>query len=302
MCRCKVATWRIICYGCSLLALLLSENSRGEAAAATTTASSYPYPPRATLSSPSLSPSTQLRRRTRRRASSLSSASSKPFLGGSFPDNIDRDVQMCSSQVNIAKTLLRGAVLRIASDLSGGTVFESIKTRVTTTREGPIEATRGIVKSGGVLALWTGTQSRVIEGALVGAVFMLARTVTKTQVLAVGGSPTTAALAGGLLGGIAQAVVMTPAGMVFTSLNYNRGKPGHANDNVFSVTRRIVKRNGIAGMYSGGGAMALRQATNWASRSYLTEVARTTLGMSQLGVLGEIGSGVIGTNTPSVQE
>lgn len=39
---------------------------------------------------------------------------------------------------------------------------------------------------------------------------------------------------------------------------------------------------------------ALRQATNWASRAGLTEIARTTLGMSQWGVLGEIGSGILG--------
>jgi len=67
------------------------------------------------------------------------------------------EVKLCSASgsVNVAKTLLRGAFLRITSDLSGGTVFESIKTRVTTTTEGPIEATRNIIKDGGVLALWT---------------------------------------------------------------------------------------------------------------------------------------------------
>lgn len=164
------------------------------------------------------------------------------------------EVWQCSS-VNIGKTLLRGAFLRITSDLSGGTVFESIKTRVTTTREGPIEATRNIVKNGGVLNLWTGTQSRIIEGALVGAVFMLASTLTKAQVKLVGGNPTAAALAGGLVGGVAQAVVMTPAGMIFTSLNYNKDRPGHENDNVVSVTKRIVKERGIVGMYYGGGPM-----------------------------------------------
>lgn len=64
------------------------------------------------------------------------------------------------------KNLLRGAVLRVASDLSGGTPLESIKCRVTTTRDGPVEATRNIIKNGGPLALWSGTPSRTVEGRL----------------------------------------------------------------------------------------------------------------------------------------
>jgi len=84
---------------------------------------------------------------------------------------------------------------------------------------------------------------------------MLTSSLVKLQVKALGGTPTMAALAGGLVGGVAQSIVMTPAGMVFTSLNYNRGKPGYEHDNVVSVTKRIVKEKGIAGMYYGGGPM-----------------------------------------------
>lgn len=81
---------------------------------------------------------------------------------------------------------------------------------------------------------------------------MLASSLTKTQIQNLGGSPTFAALVGGLAGGVAQAIVMTPAGMVFTSLNYNRGREGYENDNVVSVTKRILKEKGIMGMYYGG--------------------------------------------------
>lgn len=133
-----------------------------------------------------------------------------------------------------------------------------------------------------------------MEGALLGAFFMLGSTVTKRQVLAMGGSKTVAALAAGTVGGVAQAIVMTPAGMVFTSLNVNRGKKGYENDNAVTVARRIIREKGIMGMFYGGGPMCLRQASNWASRSCFTEIARTTLKMSQYGMWGEIGSGVIG--------
>jgi Mitochondrial carrier protein len=123
---------------------------------------------------------------------------------------------------------------------------------------------------------------------------MLGSTITKKRVLGMGASKTVAALAAGTVGGVAQAIVMTPAGMVFTSLNVNRGKKGYENDNAYTVARRIIRENGIKGMFYGGGPMCLRQASNWASRSCFTEIARTSLKLSQYGMWGEIGSGVIG--------
>jgi Mitochondrial carrier protein len=191
-------------------------------------------------------------------------------------------------------TLARGAFLRVASDLSGGTPLESIKCRVTATQLGPIDAFKAIVAEGGYGNLWAGSYSRTIEGSLLGALFLVGATAAKKQTLAMGGSSTMAALTGGLAGGLAQAIVMTPAGMVFTSLNLNRGKKGYENDNAITVTKRIFKEKGLSGMFIGGGPMCVRQATNWMSRSYFTEVARTTFKMSKYGLVGEIGSGVIG--------
>jgi len=202
-------------------------------------------------------------------------------------------VQQCSAS-GLAKNLLRGAFLRIASDLSGGTPLESIKCRVTVTGDNMVAAYRNICNDDGFFGLWSGTPSRTVEGALLGALFILGSTFTKKKVLAMGGSKTVAALAAGTVGGIAQAVVMTPAGMIFTSLNVNRGKKGYENDNAITVAKRIINEKGIMGMFYGGGPMCLRQASNWASRSCLTEIARTTLHMSNYGMLGEIGSGIVG--------
>ena len=232
----------------------------------------------------------------RRLSSSSSSRTGLAFLD----DRHDIVVQPCSATAapSIGKTLWRGAVLRIASDLSGGTVLESIKTRVTLTREGPMEATRHIVKDGGsVLALWKGTPSRTIEGALIGALFMVGSAFTKAQCLKLGAPPTVAALAGGVVGGVMQSLAMTPAGMIFASLHANADddkRDGGKSENAFSVTRRIVRENGFLGLYAGSMPMVVRQASNWASRAGFTEIARTTLGMSKYGLLGEIGSGVIG--------
>lgn len=193
-----------------------------------------------------------------------------------------------------ARNIIRGSLLRIASDITGGTPLESIKTRVTVSKDNMFEAYNHITSVGGIGNLWSGTPSRTVEGALLGAAFMVGSVPVKNQVLALTGSPVAGSLAGGIVGGLAQAIVMTPAGMIFTSLNVNKGKPGYENDNALIVTKRIVKEKGIGGMFIGGKPMALRQASNWASRSAFTEIARSTLGMSKYGLLGEIGSGVIG--------
>ncbi|CAB9507463.1 mitochondrial [Seminavis robusta] len=231
------------------------------------------------------------RRSTRRSAAASSSTAPQRPTGLDFlePD----EVQLCSAK-DLGIKLLKGAFLRVASDLSGGTPLESIKCRVTTTMDGPVAATRNIIKEGGFFALWSGTPSRTVEGALLGAVFILGSSFTKTRCKALGAGPLVCSLAGGLVGGVAQSVVMTPAGMIFTSLNVNAGRKGYENDNAITVTKRILKEKGLVGMYCGVQPMMLRQATNWASRAGFTEICRTTLNMGQYGVMGEIASGAIG--------
>ena len=155
----------------------------------------------------------------------------------------------------LAKNLARGAALRIASDLSGGTPLESIKCQVTVSKDNMIQAYQNIVKESGIGGLWSGTPSRTVEGALMGALFILGSTSTKRQLLKMGAPKTVTALCAGSVGGLAQAIVMTPAGMIFTSLNVNRGKKGHENDNAFTVMKRIVQEKGIGGMFIGGGPM-----------------------------------------------
>ena len=194
----------------------------------------------------------------------------------------------------VTKNLIRGAFLRVASDMTGGTPLENIKCRVTATAENPIKAVRHILNNGGILNLWSGTESRTVEGALLGAMFLVGSAATKKQVIAMGGSKTMGALAGGIVGGVAQAVVMTPAGLIFTSLNLNKDNPEYENDTAWSVARRVVQEKGPMGLFTGGGPMAARQASNWASRSMFTEICRTNLKMSRFGILGEIGSGAIG--------
>lgn len=227
-----------------------------------------------------------------RRKYGFSSSKHSPQSCAPLPEGYDYYKQ--ADNCNLATNLARGAFLRILSDLSGGTPLESIKCRVTITKDNMFQAYQSIVNEGGFLALWSGTPSRTIEGACLGALFILGSSFAKKQVFAMGGGKNLAALAGGTVGGVAQAIVMTPAGMIFTSLNVNQGKKGYENDNAITVTKRIIKEKGVKGLFLGMKPMCLRQASNWSSRSFFTEIARNNLKMSQYGILGEIGSGVIG--------
>ena len=199
-------------------------------------------------------------------------------------------VEMVGRKSTIALNLLRGSFLRVASDLTGGTPLEVIKSRVTITGEAWSSSVRQIFTDGGISAFWRGTPSRTVEGFFMGAIFLAGSAATKKQVLRVRpNSKTCAALAGGLVGGVAQAFVMTPAGLIFTTVN-------DSDEDVSSlkVLLDIMKERGPLGLFAGFDAMALRQATNWASRTTFTEIARTNLKMSRYGLIGEIGSGIIG--------
>lgn len=85
------------------------------------------------------------------------------------------------------------------------------------------------------------------------------------------------------------------AGLIFTSLNNQQSdSTGGKKESTIAIIKRVVAEKGIGGMYSGGGAMCMRQATNWASRSGFTEIARSVFKLQQYGIMGEIASGAIG--------
>jgi phage shock protein PspC (stress-responsive transcriptional regulator) len=134
-----------------------------------------------------------------------------------------------------------------------------------------------------------------MEGAVQGAIFLCASVATKRYVFAMGGSNNAAAFVAGVVGGVAQAIILTPSTMAFTSLNVNKHKPGYENDNEFTVAKRIYKEKGLGGLFVGADAMAARQASTWASRTLFTELCRTNLQLvSKYGLLGEVASGIMG--------
>jgi len=182
--------------------------------------------------------------------------------------------------------LAQGASLRIASDLTLGTPLENLKKRVSSTEESFVDAFRHF-KVQGFNSFYTGTPARLLEGSMIGGLFVVTSSATRKTIICRGGSPVLASLLGGLIGGLSQTIVMAPSTQIFTSTSANVGS--------FEAMKNLYEKNGIVkGFYGAAPSLAFRQATNWASRASLTEIARSNLKLSRYGLKGEVLSGVLG--------
>ena len=210
---------------------------------------------------------------------------------------------------SVLKNLGRGAALRVLCDLTGGTPLENLKTRCSIAPAhlpppalmtcfnaaiaGPPIRKLGPIT--GDLAetlqkykrLWAGTPSRLVEGSLTGAAFMVANKFVRTSLIARGCPTPLAALAGGGIGGLSQAFIVTPTSLILTHSINNKSTAMEAIKDTYD-------KGGVMGFYAGFGAIAARQASNWASRTTLTEVAKTTLNLGRFGLAGDVMSGIMG--------
>ena len=193
-----------------------------------------------------------------------------------------------------ATPLARGAVLRVASDLTGGLPLEQWKTRVTRfPNETAVSSLRSVYRyQGGAKAFWSGTGARVVEGSCSGAVLLAARGSAHQFLRQTAPSIADTALAAfavGAAAGACQALVMGPCTYLVTR-SAVEGKSA-----IVCLRQAFADKSlwrGLATLYAGAGAVAMRQATNWASRQGLTDLFQRRLGLPLLacGVLGGIGS------------
>ena len=193
-----------------------------------------------------------------------------------------------------ATPLARGAVLRVASDLTGGLPLEQWKTRVTRfPNETAATSLRSVYKyQGGLKAFWSGTGARVVEGSCSGAVLLAARGSAHQFLRQTAPSVADTALAAfavGAAAGACQALVMGPCTYLVTRSAVEGKSAGRCLREAFADKSLL---RGLATLYAGAGAVAMRQATNWASRQGLTDLFQRRLGLPLLacGVLGGIGS------------
>lgn len=198
----------------------------------------------------------------------------------------------------VVKTLVRGSFLRISADITGGLPLDHWKTRsIRHPSEGPFEALSNVYRQqGGVKAYWAGLPAKLVEGSLCGGLLLVGKEGAKTALTRAVTSarlPIGEAAIGalsGVAGGVAQCAVLTPSTfLVMTAAT--TGRP------VANTLSQILKgERKVTDLYTGGGPLVLREATNWASRQGITDLTRNFLKRQGVGagIALEIGSGVLG--------
>ncbi|KEP60783.1 UNVERIFIED_CONTAM: MC family transporter, putative [Hammondia hammondi] len=194
------------------------------------------------------------------------------------------------------RDLSKGAVLQCVEAATLGMPFEVWKTRMGRYRsESTVEAFQQIYKGGGVRAYWRGLAPKLVESASKGAVLLYSKECILTWTRRLGASDTLSGFAAGAGGGICQTLVMGPCTYIVTALvTQDKSRGLSVSDKV----RDVWKTNGLKGFYSGGTAVAFRQATNWASRQGFTEWIRTKLKRgdedAKLSKSQEVVAGIVG--------
>jgi hypothetical protein len=210
----------------------------------------------------------------------------------------DKAIFFCRGLAPVMKTLARGSMLRISADVTGGLPLDHWKTRsIRHPSEGPFEALCNVYRQqGGVKAFWAGLPAKLIEGSLCGGLLLvgkegckttLTRAVTRMRLPV--GEAAIGAVAG-VAGGVAQCAVLTPS----TFLVMTAATTGCSVMETVSKIARGERK--FTDLYTGGGGLVMREATNWASRQGITDFTRNFLRRQGLpaGVALEIGSGVFG--------
>ena len=153
-------------------------------------------------------------------------------------------------------------------------------------QRGSLGVLRDMVRDRGPRVLWSGVSARMVEGMLSGGLLLAAKEGLRSLGNACGLPPPVVAAVAGAGGGCAQALVMAPCALLVT-----RAATGGADSSVRAALADALRRGGARELYRGSGAVACRQATNWASRQYCTEFIRPAFGA---GVGGELAAGVLG--------
>jgi hypothetical protein len=213
---------------------------------------------------------------------------------------------MAPSNAKSLQDVRNGALLQMAEAATLGLPFEVWKTRMGRFRsESNVVAFRAVYDAGGrglsgVRAFWAGFTPKMVESASKGAVLMVAKEGLKDLAGSAGINPFLGALLAGAGGGVCQTVVMGPCTYLVTAA-VTGGSGGAASKSTTELVRSTYARSGLRGFYPGGSAIAVRQATNWASRQGITEGLRIRLRKVRYGDESaklapgeEIGCGVIG--------
>eukprot|EP00607_Mallomonas_marina_P006934 CAMPEP_0182429196 /NCGR_PEP_ID=MMETSP1167-20130531/25535_1 /TAXON_ID=2988 /ORGANISM="Mallomonas Sp, Strain CCMP3275" /LENGTH=210 /DNA_ID=CAMNT_0024612577 /DNA_START=153 /DNA_END=782 /DNA_ORIENTATION=- len=195
------------------------------------------------------------------------------------------------------RDLITGGILGCLEAASLGMPFEVWKTHMGTYRnETTIEAFKNVYKKNGIIGFWKGLSPKMVEAFLKGGMLLFSKEAIIKVCLRMGTGESAAGLIGGAGGGMAQVTILGPCTFLVTA--------AVTGDKSVSLSQRIAhtySTQGVSGFYRGGTALALRQASNWASRQGFTDIIRATLKhrvygdkRARLSVRDEAISGILG--------
>lgn len=172
-----------------------------------------------------------------------------------------------------ASDLMNGAALQCIEAATLGMPFEVWKTRMGRFRtESTGTAFVNIYRRGGITEYWRGLGPKLIESASKGAVLLYSKEMLMNFCEYSGFGGTSSGFIAGAGAGVCQTVVMGPCTFLVTCV-----VTGNNEMPILKKMKSTWTQNGLKGFYPGGTAIAMRQATNWASRQGLTEYARKNL-------------------------
>jgi len=172
----------------------------------------------------------------------------------------------------LGRDLVHGAFLQCVEAATLGMPFEVWKTRMGRHRdENTIQAFKNVYKRGGGMhAFYAGLGPKLIESASKGGILLFSKEAIARMLADAGVNKTMGGFISGAGGGVCQVIVMGPCTYLVTG--------AVTGDKTITTTQRFkqtLATKGIKGFYPGGGPLAWRQATNWASRQGFTEYFRS---------------------------
>ncbi|EJD55546.1 mitochondrial carrier [Auricularia subglabra TFB-10046 SS5] len=197
-----------------------------------------------------------------------------------------------------------GAIMNMVTTL--GQPLEVVKTQMAANRkETMLQSLRTVWSRGGVAGFYQGLIPWAwIEASTKGAVLLFTASEIETRTVAMGLSPATAGLIGGMGGGIAQAYLTVGFCTCMKTAEITRHKQAESGikpPSTWQVFADIYRREGIAGINKGVNAVAIRQCTNWGARIGLARLAESSIRKlqgktekEQLGAFEKIASSTIG--------
>ncbi|EAU29306.1 mitochondrial DNA replication protein YHM2 [Aspergillus terreus NIH2624] len=167
-------------------------------------------------------------------------------------------------------------------DVNVGNLLQVVKTTMAANRSDSFPAAmRRIWARGGIFGFYQGLIPWAwIEASSKGAVLLFVASEAEYNAQRLGASAFVAGIAGGMLGGVAQAYATVGFCTCMKTAEITRSKMAAAGTkppSTFEMFANIYRAQGIRGINKGVNAVAIRQVTNWGSRFGLSRLAENTI-------------------------